>query len=276
MPGWLDLAGTNHPDHQLDAVFYDRIRARRPSPRPAVEITILPGGARAFEVKAGQSFRVVEAGRPQIGTVALWNAHGPRESFNAARTMAAAACFIEPYVRLWSDVPQFRPLATCIEDTVTTDPAESEFHHHCIGSPCSTQTMERLFGLPGLDSCHAHLERAIAQFGLTAADIHDVVSVHQKTRLDPETGRITVSRSDAKAGDYIEFYAEIDLLVAVSVCPLGDGLVDPRDPLRTQPKPLRVEIQETGVDPRPSPAWADWRPSWMGSWQAPLATKAAR
>lgn len=58
-------------------------------------------------------------------------------------------------------------------------------------------------------------------FGLTEFDIHDVLNVFQVTGLDAE-GRYFMEASPAVKGDYIEFFAEQDLLMALSTCPGGD------------------------------------------------------
>jgi uncharacterized protein len=183
--------------------------------------------------------------------------------------MAADACFIHQYTQLWSDVPWFRPMVTCLEDTVVTTCSDGVFHHHFVGTHCSPETQQMRFGVTGLNACRLNLLRAIEPFGLGEKDLHDNVTVHQKTRLDPKTGRIYVAPSDGKPGDYVEFYAEMDLLVAVSVCPLGDGLANPTVHAEHAVRPLRVEIYDTGIAPKSFPAWTDWRPAWTGRWVPP-------
>ena len=68
--------------------------------------------------------------------------------------------------------------------------------------------------------CHSNLTRAILPFGLTEFDVHDVLNVFQVTGLDEED-KYFMESSPAKAGDYFEFFAEMDLLVALSTCPGG-------------------------------------------------------
>lgn len=59
-----------------------------------------------------------------------------------------------------------------------------------------------------------------------------------KTRLDPETGKMNISTTEVKKGGYIQFYAEIDQLVAVSVCPMGDGSIAATTPEKVVVRPL--------------------------------------
>jgi uncharacterized protein len=63
--------------------------------------------------------------------------------------------------------------------------------------------------------------------------------------------RYFMSASPARPGDYLEFFAEIDLLCALSACPGGDLSVDLWGPQAADPlpacKPLGVEVYD--VDP---------------------------
>lgn len=51
--------------------------------------------------------------------------------------------------------------------------------------------------------------------------MHDVINVFQVTGLD-EKGRYFMEASPAKKGDYIEFFTEQPVLMALSTCPGGD------------------------------------------------------
>jgi hypothetical protein len=69
--------------------------------------------------------------------------------------------------------------------------------------------------------CHSNLVRAVAPYRLSERDVHDVLNVFQVTGLTAE-GKYFTKPSPAKAGDFIEFFAEQDVLAALSVCPHGD------------------------------------------------------
>ena len=81
--------------------------------------------------------------------------------------------------------------------------------------------------------------------------------------VDGNTGAVSVDKTECEKGDYIEFYAEIDLLVALSVCPEGDGSFLETMSAEITLRPLGVEIYDTSVEPRPFPKWSDWRPSFQ-------------
>ena len=73
-------------------------------------------------------------------------------------------------------------------------------------------------------------------------------------RIDDESGKMEITSAKARPGDYVAFYAEIDLLVAVSVCPMGDGSFAATTPEKVTLKPVGVEILDTGSSPGSSPS----------------------
>lgn len=266
MDNWQSLP-MKHPRYQLDVGFYDSIRAARSHHKLVDRFLVSPGSGRAFVVKGGQTFRVIEETGPQIGSIALWNEHEPQESFIAARTMSNEGFFVKVNTRLWSDYPWNRPMVTCTADTVVTNKLDEDCHHHPVGTHCSPELLEMRFGALEGDSCRVNLLRAIEERGLKEEDLRDSVYVHRKVRIDERNGKMFGAPSDGKAGDYVEFYAEMDLLVAVSVCPFGDG--SGKLAMREKTRPLAIEIYDTGTTPKAFPGWTDWRSNWSGRWIPP-------
>jgi uncharacterized protein YcgI (DUF1989 family) len=82
-------------------------------------------------------------------------------------------------------------------------------------------------------------------YGLTELDIHDVLNVFQCTGLN-DRDQYFMKACPAKSGDFFEFFAEIDLLCALSTCPGGDLSLplwgpDAKDPVEVC-RPLSVEV----------------------------------
>jgi uncharacterized protein YcgI (DUF1989 family) len=112
-------------------------------------------------------------------------------------------------------------------------------------------------------TCHALLTRAIAPFHLTELDVHDVLNLFQVTYLSPEDEIPIGEASPARVGDYVEFFAELDLLCAVATCHSGDfsipGIASgtaksaDADPASTC-RPLRVQV--FSVDPSLLLGWS--------------------
>ncbi len=55
-----------------------------------------------------------------------------------------------------------------------------------------------------------------------------------------------------KRGDYVEFFAEMNVLMAISACPVGSGHFRVETGrCESDTKPLGVEIYDAGVEPLP-------------------------
>lgn len=92
--------------------------------------------------------------------------------------------------------------------------------HDLLGTRCDPYVNLVMGGEPFDFHCHSNLTRAVVPFGLTELDVHDVLNVFQVTGFDEE-GRYFMETSPARSGEYFEFFAEIDVLCALSACPGG-------------------------------------------------------
>ena len=59
-------------------------------------------------------------------------------------------------------------------------------------------------------------------------------------------------------GTYVDYYAEMDLLIPISHCPYGNQSKPPHE---AEHYPVDIEIWDTGVQPQERPPWHDWRPA---------------
>lgn len=93
--------------------------------------------------------------------------------------------------------------------------------HDLLGTRCDPYVNYMLSGDSYDYHCHSNLTRAVLPYGLTEFDVHDVINLFQVTGLD-KNGKYFMETCPAKSGDYIEFFAEQPLLMALSTCPGGD------------------------------------------------------
>lgn len=92
-------------------------------------------------------------------------------------------------------------------------------------------------------TCHSNLTRRASVDGLSETDVHDVLNVFMCTGFTKDTHQYFTKPSPVDVGDYIEFLAEIDLLVSASTCPQGDVSVACGDgDLEPTCYPLGVDI----------------------------------
>lgn len=248
----------------VDAALYAALGEQTDS-RVCVEEFVLPiRSGRAWHVPAGHLCRIVAVEGPQVGDLNLWNAHDPRERLWAARTRQLQSAHVSVLDRLWSTLPFLRPLATVTGDSLAGYGRDDDGGrvHDLLGTRCDPYVNRMLSGADYDYHCHSNLTRAVLPFGLTEFDVHDVLNVFQCTGLNDDD-RYFMKTCPAQAGDFFEFFAEIDLLCALSTCPGGDLSVplwgpDARDPIDVC-RPLGVQVHRP--DAGLLEGWAQPRPA---------------
>lgn len=242
-PGALDI----------DRAFYDRL-AGETSARDLIESFVIPiRSGRAWPVRAGQLCRVNIIEGPQVADFNVWNLHNPRERFWAARTKQLEASHVTTGNRLWSCLPYLRPMLTITNDTINYGVDEDGGRcHDLLGTRCDPYVTTLLTGEQVDVCCHSNLTRAVLPWGLTEFDVHDVLNIFQITGLTKDTDRYFMKPSPAQKGDFFEFFAEIDLLCAISTCPGGDLSIplwgpDAADPISVC-RPLGVEVYQPNAE----------------------------
>ncbi len=233
---------------EVDREFYGRL-ASHTDKRTLIDRIIVPiRSGKAWPLRAGQICRVIVVEGPQVADFNAWSLHNPRERFWAARTKQLHRAHVTTFDRLWSSLPYLRPMVTITNDTVDYQIDEDGAGcHDLLGTRCDPYVHKILNGEDFDYSCHSNLVRAIAPYHLAETDVHDVLNIFQVTGLT-EDHRYFVKPSPATKGDFFEFFAEIDLLCAISTCPQGDLSVpawgsDAADPISTC-RPLGVEVYQ--------------------------------
>ena len=204
-------------------------RSARAGASKTGEVLVQPREGGCFHVPAGGFFRIISVEGPQVGDLNLWNAQNLDEHFYSGKTRAIHGTHITTGERMWSNLPYLRPMATIIEDTLGWYGMD-EFGgsiHDVIGTRCDPYTHHLLAGNDYHYCCHSNLSRALAdETGRPLEEIemqvHDVLNVFMCTGFTRDTGQYFMKASPVRPGDYIEFFAEIDLLGALSACPGGD------------------------------------------------------
>jgi hypothetical protein len=230
----------------VDRSLYGRI-ANAPGRTRTQHFTIPIRSGHAWHVPAGSVCRIVTVEGPQVGDLNLWNAHNPRERMWAARTRQLHRAHVSTFDRLWSTLPYLRPMATITADSLEHYGVDDDGGrvHDLLGSRCDPYVNRMLTDEDFDRHCHSNLVRAVLPHGLTEFDVHDVLNVFQCTGLNADD-QYFMKASPAQQGDFFEFFAEIDLLCALSTCPGGDLSVplwgpDARDPIDVC-RPLGVEV----------------------------------
>ncbi|KAI8257702.1 hypothetical protein K4K58_003777 [Colletotrichum sp. SAR11_239] len=213
VPAYLATAGS---PLTVDKVLYE---SAQKAPRVLVEEFTLPiRSGKAWKAPAGSIVRISTPEGPQVGD------------------------------RLWSNLPYIRPLVTIIADTLAWYGKDEHGGrvHDLLGTRCDPYINSILSGGSYDFQCHSNLTRAVIPHGLNESDVHDVINIFQSTGLD-EQGRYFMNPCPAGPGDYIEFLAEQDVLMALSTCPGGDLSLwgfgeDSEEEMIKCCRPLKVEV----------------------------------
>ena len=241
-----------------DASFYKRAQS---SLTQVAEVTVSPRDANTFEVRAGQFFRIVCVDGHQVGDLNLWNLHNLSERFFSGKTRQLHATHVSTGDRLWSSLPGMRPMVTITDDSLAWYGYDDDGGsvHDVIGTRCDPYTNYLLNQVDYHFCCHSNLTRALAAHkkldpAVAELHIHDVLNVFMCTGFTLDTHQYFMKATPARAGDYIEFFAEMDLLGALSACPGGNcGSTHSDD--ETPCYPLQVQI----FNPAPG-SLDDWQP----------------
>ena len=204
-------------------------RAARAGWQKVAETLVPARDAAAFEVPAGHFFRIASVEGPQVGDLNLFSAD-LSERFYSGKTRALHGTHLGTGDRMWSGFPTLRPMATITEDTLDWYgfDAFGGSVHDVIGTRCDPYTHCLLSeGGQYHHCCHSNLTRALAEArGLSLAQaealVHDVLNVFMCTGFTRDTGQYFMKASPVRPGDFLEFFAEIDLLGVLSACPGGD------------------------------------------------------
>ncbi|MEM9969877.1 MAG: DUF1989 domain-containing protein [Pseudomonadota bacterium] len=256
-----------YPPDTLPPVDLAALRRMREGAERRDVITVQPRDGGCIDVPAGAFFRILSVEGPQVGDLNLWNTHDPGERFYSGKTRALHGTHLSTGDRMWSSFPHMRPMATVTADTLDWYGFD-DFGgavHDVIGTRCDPYTGRLLGGSDYHHCCHSNLTRALAHHrGITLAEaeplVHDVLNVFMCTGFTRDTGQYFMKASPVRPGDFLEFFAEIDVTVGLSACPGGDcSTTHSSDVASCHPLVIEVwypgDAVRAGHEPPPSSAY---------------------
>lgn len=178
---------------------------------------------KAYVVEQGQILRVACPEGSQVADFIAFNKDDPTEQFWSARTRVIHGGHLNVGDHLWSCPPRTRRMLTVIADTVVHKPLQFGARSHDLWfCRCDSRLYEVIHGVKSARNCNDNLAEAIGAFGLCPADVHDPFNIFMTTGINDQ-GRPFYLPSDSRKGDYVELYADIACLVAISACPGGSA-----------------------------------------------------
>lgn len=247
----------------FDVAFYTDLISRRGSFEPAWNHEVPARSGYGFRVAAGQVFRLVMTQGGQVADLCMWAADDPSERYASGAQFYIEGARVTRGTRIWGTPPRSRPLATVTADTVRTRPDGGgaglrepvRQHHKSYGGHCNPHHWLLFAGIHP-PTCYDNLRDACAQLGMNQYAIHDNLNLFGRTTMDPYSGRHCGVPTHAERGDYLEFYAETDLLLGLSACPYGYTATPPEQWAENHPpaRPIGVHVLDTGIKPQPWPS----------------------
>ena len=193
------------------------------------EVIVPPRDAKTFNVKSGNFFRIESVEGPQVGDLNLFNSKNYQEKFYSGKTRALHGTHLSLKDQMWSSLPYLRPLATITYDTLDWYGFDQDGGsvHDVIGTRCDPYTNNLISNNQYHYCCHSNLTRALVNEKNIKKDeaeslVHDVLNVFMCTGFTHDTHQYFMKASPVRPGDFLEFFAEVDLLGVLSACPGGD------------------------------------------------------
>ena len=218
-----------YPTDNLAHAGMRQLTAARQSLEKVSETIVPPRDARCFVVPAGYFFRIVGVEGSQVGDLNLWQADNLDEKFYAGKTRALHGTHLTTGDRMWSSFPYMRPLATITFDTLDWYGWDHDGGsvHDVIGTRCDPYTAKLLADVDYHHCCHSNLIRALAEhsqvdYATAEPLVHDVLNVFMCSGFTQDTHQYFMKASPVRPGDFLEFFAETNLVGGLSACPGGD------------------------------------------------------
>ena len=189
-----------------------------------------------------------------MGDLNIFQANNLEEKFYSGKTRALYGTHLSTGDKMLSSFPYLRSLATITWDILDWYGFDKDGGsvHDVIGTRCDPYTSKLLTTSDYHYCCHSNLTRALVnEKGIKSDEaeklIHDVLNVFMCTGFTNDTKQYFMKSSPVRPGDYLEFFAETDLLGVLSTCPGGDcGSEHSSDNAKCYP--LKVSIWSTKQD----------------------------
>ena len=160
-------------------------------------------------IKNGQLLKIIDSQGEQVSDLTAFALDDIAEWLSSGRTIDYAnKIYLTTGNVLYSN--RSRPMLSIVEDTVGC--------HDFLLTPCSPETFKIIYDNHEYHpSCFENLHTNLAQFGITPDMIPTTLNVFMNVVVQ-ESGELRIDPPPSKAGDYIVFRAEMDLILGITAC----------------------------------------------------------
>lgn len=182
-------------------------------PDQAIFRHVIPAGEPClFEVKKGQTLRILDLEGNQAVDTLFYSASNPRERYDAQRTLRRQnRVYLSTGTVLYSN--RGNPLLTIVADTCG--------RHDTLGGACAQESnsVRYALGKRYMHSCRDNFLCACLHDGrLGKRDIGANINFFMNVPVTPEGG-LTFEDGISAPGKYVELRAEMDVITLISNCP---------------------------------------------------------
>lgn len=176
--------------------------------------TIKKQTGKAFFLNKGDTLTVIDHEGMQVSDMVLFNSTDLKEKLSSGKSLDFEETILLTTGNfLWSN--RSNKMMEILEDTN----GRNDF----LLAPCSKETFEIMYNYSGdHPSCLDNLSKNLEPMGIKQDDIPTAFNIFMNVQFD-EKGKISVLPPTSKAGDYIKFQAQMDLLVCLTACSAEDS-----------------------------------------------------
>lgn len=171
--------------------------------------TIEPQSGTSFKLKQGGKLKIIDPKGEQVSDMVLFNSEDTREKLSSGKTLDfEETVFITEGNFLWSN--RSNKMMKIVRD--------SNGRNDFLLAPCSPETFQVMYKNPHYHpSCFENLYTNLEKYQIMPDDIPTAFNIFMNVQIAPN-GQLSVKPPLSKAGDYILFEAQMDLIVGLTAC----------------------------------------------------------
>ena len=171
---------------------------------------IPPRTGTAFRLTKGDFLTVIDPQGEQVSDLVAFSAADVGEVISSGRSLDyASKIYLTTGDPIYSNRSNI--MLRIVEDKVG--------RHDFLLTPCSRETFRIIYGDENPhQGCFGNLEVALAPFGVGPDQIPVAFNCFMNVVIHPATGVFTVEAPLSRAGDFIKFRAEMDLVIGLTAC----------------------------------------------------------
>jgi len=176
-----------------------------------IQEVLIPGKyARAFEAKKGQLLQIIDVEGQQVADFFAFNKDNPEEKLSPPHTRTSLLSLrVKVGDKFRSSLRN--PMFEVIEDTAKSI--------DLLIAACDERRYLVDYGVENHRSCVANFEEVLKPYGITRNMFPEPFNIFQSTQIEPD-GKLIQHPCPTKPGDYMLLRALINVIGAVSACPM--------------------------------------------------------